>query len=89
MNEDVSKLVVMKKLERAILLSADKEGRISIPPGTAMHIDVYVTILCRLQATGVVNRDAKAPYYSPFSLTEKGKALRLAMQQAAESTSAS
>ena len=71
----------MKKLERAILLSADKEGHISIPPGTAMHIDVYVSILLRLQVAGLVDRNAKAPYYSHFTLTEKGKVFRRALEQ--------
>jgi len=83
MKRENPKPVVLKTLERAILLSADREGRINIPPGTAMHIDVYVSVLFRLQADGLVTREAKAPYYSHFTLTEKGKALRLTLEQPA------
>ena len=64
--------------ETSALLSANEEGQISIPCGSACEIDFFLKTLVRLEKMGFVSRKTGAAFYRPFQLTEKGLAVKAA-----------
>jgi len=66
----------LNELDVAALLSANEEGQINIPCGSATEIEAFHRSLLRLENAGYVSRSDGKMFYRPFVLTGDGKSLK-------------
>ena len=62
--------------ETSALISANEEGQINIPCGSACDIEAFRKTLINLEKMGFVSRKVGTAFYRPFHLTETGKTLK-------------
>lgn len=61
---------------KAALFLADPQGKIKIPCGTAGEIGILFAELSRLAQLGFLIRAKRKTFYRPFTLTQRGGALK-------------
>ena len=66
----------LRDFELSVLLSADEDGRINIPCGSASEIEEFRLTLLRLEKKGLVSRCEGVAFYRPFILTTSGVSAR-------------
>jgi len=81
-NEIVCRDCPLDEAETAILCSANEQGQIDIPCGSAMEIDRFLATLVGLEKIGFVARIPDGRFYCPFKLTEKGVAFKTTVGKA-------
>jgi len=62
--------------EISALVSANENGQINIPCGSACGIETFRKNLINLEKMGFVRRKIGTAFYRPFQLTETGKTLK-------------
>ena len=69
---------------KAALLLANALGIINIPCGRACESEALFGELCRLEKMGFLTRAKEKEFYRPFTLTQRGDALKYLLSQPAK-----